>query len=51
MLENRWYIHMEHGYLVTYAEARDIFETEYDGNGPTNCIGFYDIFQPTQMEI
>ncbi len=39
-MKNCLYMNKEHGYILTYAEMREEFKELYDGEDPTNCVGW-----------
>lgn len=47
------YISRETGEMLTAAEAREMFRTEYDGDDPTNSLGmdeYFDEIAPIAVE-
>ena len=42
------YMNKETGELLTYNQMLKQLEEEYDGNDPTNCIGYDEYYEEVQ---
>lgn len=42
------YVNKETGELLTYNQMLKQFEEEYDGNDPTNCVGYDEYYEEVQ---
>lgn len=50
-MTNYYYIHNEHGYLVTYDEMIEICRNEYDCGDPTNYLSWKEYFTKTRYVV
>ncbi len=50
-MTNYYYIHNEHGYLVTYDEMIEICRDEYDCDDPTNPLSWKEYFTKTRYVV